>query len=190
AGLGVAVEEVHHVLDRPVDAALEAHRVVARGDVAGALAEDGLGQHGGCGGAVTGDVGGLAGDLLDHLDAEVLELSFELDILGDGDAVLGDLGGAEALLEDDVATLGAEGHLDGVGERVDARQHSAASLFVENQLLGHVRTPWFFLVCDLSRGTTEPGRVSRARKKVGNVDQPSMTASTSSSRRMRYSSPE
>src|SRR6185295_14807858 len=52
--------------------------------------------------------------------AHILELVLELDLLGDGDAVLGDARGAEALVEDDVAALGAERHLDRVGEDVDA----------------------------------------------------------------------
>jgi hypothetical protein len=69
-------------------------------------AVDRLGEHGGGGGAVAGDVGGLAGDLLDHLRAHVLELVLELDLLGDGDAVLGDDGGAPRLLDDDVPALG------------------------------------------------------------------------------------
>jgi len=38
-----------------------------------AFAEDGLGQNGGGGGAVTRDVAGLAGDFANHLRAHVLE---------------------------------------------------------------------------------------------------------------------
>jgi hypothetical protein len=95
-----------------VDAALEVHRVHAGGDRLQALAQHGLGQHGGGGGAVTGDVGGLGSDFLDHLRAHVLELVFELDFLGDGHAVLGDGRGAEALVEHDVAALRAERDAD------------------------------------------------------------------------------
>ena len=114
--------------DGLVDAALEAHRIVAGGHHLGAFGEDGARQHGGGGGAVAGDVGGLAGDLLHHLRAHVLELVFELDLLGDGDAVLGDVGRAERLLEHDVAALGAEGDGDGVGEQVDAAQDACRAL--------------------------------------------------------------
>src|SRR5690606_33657633 len=53
--------------DRLVDAALEVHRVHAGGDRLHALADEGLGQHGRGGGAVTGVVGGLGSDFLDHL---------------------------------------------------------------------------------------------------------------------------
>ena len=85
--------------DGQVDAALEVHRVGAGGNRLGAFADDRLGEHGGGGGAVAGDVGGLGGDLTQHLRAHVLELVLELDLLGDGDAVLGDAGGAERLLD-------------------------------------------------------------------------------------------
>ena len=117
---------------------LSAMRVGAGGHVAQALVDEGLGQHGGGGGAVAGDVVGLGGDLLDQLGAHVLEGVLELDLAGDGHAVVGDGGRAELLVEDDVAALGAEGHLDGVGELVDAGLEAAAGGLVELQDLGHV----------------------------------------------------
>jgi hypothetical protein len=76
--------------DGEVDAALQVHRVHAGRDRLHALADDRLGEHGRGGGAVTGDVVGLRGHFAQHLRAHVLELVLELDLLGDGDAVLGD----------------------------------------------------------------------------------------------------
>ena len=49
---------------------------------------------------------------------------FQLDFLGDRDAVLGRARGAEGLLDDHVAALGAQGDLHRVGEDVDAAQHA------------------------------------------------------------------
>ena len=121
-----------------LEAALQAHRVRAGGHVLQAFLDDRLAEHGRGGGAVTGDVVGLGGDLLGELGADVLERVFELDVLGDGDAVVGDGRGAELLVEHDVAALGAERDLDGVGEGVDAALQGVAGLFVEEQLLGHV----------------------------------------------------
>ena len=126
--LGVLLEIGDDGLDGLVDAALEIHRVETGGHGLGALAYDRGGEDGGGGGAVTGVVVLLGGDLADHLGAEVLELVRELDLLGDGDAVLGDARRAEALLDDDVAALGAERHLDGVGEDVDAAHHAIAGI--------------------------------------------------------------
>src|SRR4051812_31168397 len=91
AGGGVLLragfEFLHHGIDGLVDAALEVHRVHAGGNRFGALAHNRLGQHGGGGGAVPGDVAALAGDLAHHLRAHVLELVSQLDLLGDGHAV-------------------------------------------------------------------------------------------------------
>ena len=85
-----------------------------------AFGVDGAGEHGRGGGAVAGYVGGLGSDFLDHLRAHVLEFVFELDFLGDGDAVLGDGRRAEALVEHDVAALGAQRHGHGIGQDINA----------------------------------------------------------------------
>ena len=122
--------------DGLVDAALEVHRVGAGSDRLGAFPDDGLRQHGGGGGAVTGDVGGLGGDLAQHLRAHVLELVFELDLLGDGHAVLGDARSTVRLFQHHVAALGTERHLDGVGENVDAAQHALACVLRKLDVLG------------------------------------------------------
>src|SRR5690606_31268278 len=76
-----------------VDAALEVDGVEAGGNVLQAFLNDGLGQHGGGGGAVTGVVAGLGGNVLDELGADVLELVLQFDFLGNRHTVLGDGGG-------------------------------------------------------------------------------------------------
>src|SRR6185436_16495783 len=125
-----------------VDAALQVHRVHAGGHVLHAFAHDRLGQHGGGGGAVTGDVAGLGGDFLDHLRAHVLELVLQFDFLGHGHTVLGHGGGAERALQHDIATLGAEGDLDGVGEDVHAFNHAGARFAAENNVFNcHFEIP-------------------------------------------------
>ena len=134
--LRVLLQLLDDGLDREVDAALEVHRVHAGGNRLGAFLDDRGGKHGRGRGAVTGDVGGLRRDLAHHLRAHVLELVFELDLLGDGDAVLGDAGGAERFVEHDVAALGAERHLHRVGENVDAAQHLVARIDREFDFLG------------------------------------------------------
>ena len=126
-------------LDAALDAALEQQRVGAGGDVLEALVDDRLGQHGGGGGAVAGDVVGLGGGFLEQLGAHVLERVFELDLLGDGHAVVGDRRRAELLVEHHVAALGAERDLDGVGQRVDAALERAARVLAVLELLGRHR---------------------------------------------------
>src|SRR6185369_4682997 len=126
--LGALLDVLDDGVDGNVDAALEVHRVHAGGNRLGAFAHDRLRQHGRGGGAVARGVVGLGGDFAQHLRAHVLELVFEFDFLGDGDAVLGDAGCAEALFDHDVAALGAERHLHRVGENVDAAQHAVAGV--------------------------------------------------------------
>ena len=111
-------------LDGLVDAALERGRVRAGGHVAETFLVDGLGENGRGGGAVAGDVAGLAGDFAHELGAHVFIRIFELDFLGDGDTVLGDGRGAEFLVEDDVAAGWPEGGLDGAW-RVSRRRAGA-----------------------------------------------------------------
>ena len=134
--LRVFLQLLDHGLDRKIDAALEVHRVHARGHRLRAFLDDRGGKHRRGRGAVTGDVGGLRGDLAHHLRAHVLELVLKLDFLGDGDAVFGDAGSAEALVEDDVAALGAERHLHRVGEDVDATQQTLARIAVKPNFFG------------------------------------------------------
>ena len=113
---------------RDVDAALQVHRVHAGGDELEALLHDRGGEHRRGGGAVTGDVIGLRGDFAHHLGAHVLEFVLELDLLGDGHAILGDARRAIGLVEDHVAALRTERHLDGVVENIDSAQHSVACI--------------------------------------------------------------
>ena len=141
---GVGLEALHDGVHALVQTALDDHGVGAGGDVLEALGHERLAQHHGGGGAVTGDVIGLGGDFLEELRTHVLEGIFELHLSGDGDAVVGDGGGTELLVEDDVAALGTERHLDGIGETVDAPLEGATSGLIEDQLLGHglVIPPW------------------------------------------------
>jgi hypothetical protein len=148
-----------------VHAPLEAHRVDAGGHRAQTLVDHRLGQHGRGRGAVTGDVVGLGGDLLGELGTEVLERVVQLDLTSDGHAVVGDGGRSPLLVEDDVAALGAEGHLDRVGQGVHAALEGAPGALVELQDLGHfspltssgraararINAPW----------TTRPGKIRK-----------------------------
>src|SRR6202022_1064563 len=118
------------------DAAPQGPRIHAGGDRLGAFPHDRLRQHGGGGGAVAGGVVGLGGDFAQHLRAHVLELVVELDLLGDGDAVLGDAGRAKTLFNDDIAALGAERHLHRIGKNIDAAQHAITRVSGKFYVLG------------------------------------------------------
>ena len=136
-GLAEVLDDFGH---GQIDAALQIHRVHAGGNELDAFVDDGLAEHGRGGGAVTGDVVGLGSHGAQHLGAHVLELVFEFDFLGDGDAVLGDARGAERLVDHDVAALRTERDLHRIGEDVDAADHLVAGIGGELYVFSsHVR---------------------------------------------------
>ncbi|MNS59742.1 hypothetical protein D3C72_927080 [compost metagenome] len=159
--LGLLLQFSHGGGDSLVDAALQVDRVETGGNVLQAFHDDGLSQHGGGRGAVTGVVGGLGGNVLDQLCADVLELVLQFDFLGDGHAVLGHGRGAERALQHDVATLGAQGGLNSVGENIHAADDTHTGVVTEQYLLGS-----HFLASfenSFEAGFTEPRRGFRPR---------------------------
>ena len=135
--LGQGLDLVHEGGHAALDAPLEAHRVGAGGDVLESLADDGLRQHDAGGGAVTGDVVRLGRDLFEHLGAHVLVGLLELDVAGDGDAVIGHGRCAELLVEHGIPAARAERDLDGLGHLVHAPLKRPARLLAELELLRH-----------------------------------------------------
>ena len=123
------------------DALLHDHGVGAGGQVLQALLHDSLGQQGSSGGAVTGHVIGLGGDLLHQLGAHVLKGVLQLDLLGDGHAVVGDEGGAELLVQHHVAAFGAQSDLDGVSQLVHALFQSLAGFLAVANDFSHNTLP-------------------------------------------------
>src|SRR5229473_2253480 len=73
-----------------LDTTPEVHGIEPGGHRFHALSDDGVSENCCCRRAVTRLIAGLLRYLADHLGAHVLELVSELDLLGDGDAVLGD----------------------------------------------------------------------------------------------------
>ena len=117
-------------VDGLVDSPLHVHRVAPGGHALRAFAEDRLGKNRGGGGSVAGDIARLAGDFLHHLGAHVLELVLKFDLFGDRHAVLGDVRCAVAAVDDDIPALGAEGHLDRVGQGVDPVENRFPRFFI------------------------------------------------------------
>jgi hypothetical protein len=70
----------------------------------------------------------------------------QLDFSSDGNAVLGDGWGAEFFIQQDVPTLGSQGHFDGVGELLDASEEASPGLFVKKKLLWHRTSPCVFML--------------------------------------------
>ena len=134
--LRLVLDGLHRGLDRRLDAPLQGHRVGAGRHVAQALLDHGLGQDRRRRGAVAGHVVGLLRHFLDELGPDLLLRVLELDLLGDGHAVVGDRGRAPLLLEDHVATLGAEGDLHRVRQLVHPPLERPPRLLVEADEFG------------------------------------------------------
>ena len=98
-------------------------------------ADDRLRQHDGGRRAVAGDRGRRLRRRLDEPRALAREHVGELDLARDRDAVVRDQRAAVADVEHDVAPLGAERHLDRVGDRVDAGQERRARVGAVRELL-------------------------------------------------------
>ena len=81
-----------------------------------------------CGGTVTGHVIGLCGNFLYKLCAHVLELVLKLDLLCNGNTVVGDKGCAIGLVKDHVPSLGSQSNSDGIRQLINTGFKSGSGL--------------------------------------------------------------
>ena len=125
------LELLDDLLGSGLDALVQPDRVRASRDVAQALGDERLGQKRCGGGAVAGDVVRLHGDGLHQLRTEVFKRVLEVDVAGDGHAVVGDGRATPGLGQHDVAAAGAERDLHRVGERVHAALDALAGLLIK-----------------------------------------------------------
>ena len=115
----LAFQVLHDGGNGLVDTAFEFHRVGTGGHVFQTSVEDGLCQHGGSCGTVTGLVVGLGSDFLHHLSAHVLDGLLQFDFFGYGYTVLGDLRSTEFLVDDDITAFRSECYFYGIGQCVN-----------------------------------------------------------------------
>ncbi len=135
-GPGARLYVLDDTSDSTVDTALQTQRIGTRRHRLHAFADDRLGDHG-CGrGAVTGMILRPGCHCPQHLSTHVLELVLELDLLGDGYAVLGNPWRTIALVDQDIASLRAERHLDRIGEQVDPAANAFARADGKSDILG------------------------------------------------------
>ena len=142
--MGVLLNGVHSDLGGLLHAAAEHHGIGAGSDVLHALADQGLGQQGGGGGAVASHIVGLGGNFLHQLGAHVLKGVLQLHFLGDGDAIVGDEGGAELLIQHHIAALGPQSDLYGIRQLVDAGKQGLAGVLAIDDFLSHSMSNPFF----------------------------------------------
>ena len=121
-------ETLNDLVDSELNAASQIHWVHAGGDRFASLLEDSTSKNSGSGRAITSLVVGLASHLLDKVGTDVVVAVAKLDVLGHGDAILGDLRRAKSSVEDDIAATRSQSHLDSVSEHVTALEHESASI--------------------------------------------------------------
>ena len=135
--LGAIEQLLSHRIHGLFDAALDAHGVGAGSHVAQAFPHKCLSQNGSGGGAVTCHVVGLLGYFFDQLGADLLIGFFEFNFPSDGHTVVGDGGGAPALLQHHIAALGAKGDLNCVCQCVETAFQAPAGFLVKGNNLCH-----------------------------------------------------
>ncbi len=141
----VARNRLRQLLDRLhgdfhgfVDAALHGHRVHARSHGLHAFSINDLRQHGGGGGPIAGYVGGFRSHLAHHLRSHVFERILKFNLLGHRHSVFGDGGSAKLFLQHDIAALGAQGDLHGVGQLIHTAQDGLPRMIRINDLFCHL----------------------------------------------------
>ena len=120
------LKSLNDVVNSHLDASSQVHWVHTSGNRLAALLEDGTGQNGGGCGSITSLVVGLGSDLLDQTGTDVVVTIGELNLLGNGDTVLGDLGSTKGLVNDNIASSWAEGDLDSISEHVGSLEHQSS----------------------------------------------------------------
>ena len=122
--LRLSLDTVNYSSHGLVDTTLQVHWVGTCGNILETYANHGLGKNSSGSCTITSLVAGLGGNILDELCAHVLEWILELNLLGNGNTVLGDLRSTELLVNDHVATLGAKSNFHCICKLVNARlQH-------------------------------------------------------------------
>ena len=124
------------------DTNLQLHGVRTCGHEPKPIVDHRLGEHGCRRGAVTGDVVGLVRNLFGELGTHVLVGVLELDFFRNSDTIVGYRGRAPLLLQYNVAALGAECRLDGVGKLIYAYLEPTSGFLAELQFFSsHLPSP-------------------------------------------------
>ena len=104
------------------------------------LSNHSSGKDGGSGGTITSQVVGLGSSLANKLGTNVLNGILKLDLSGDSNTIIDDLGGAVFRFEDDITSLGAKRDTDDGSELVNTSLHflKRIAIGVEMELLGGI----------------------------------------------------
>ena len=135
--LAVCLDGLNSLGNSLAHAAADIHGVCTGGDILHALGDHSLCQNGCSGGTVACCIVGLGGNFTHQLCAHVLKLVLQLDLLGNGHAIVGDDRGAKLFAQHHIAALGAQGDLDGVCQGINTGTQCLAGVLALLDLLCH-----------------------------------------------------
>ena len=136
-GLAHFLEACDRFINSHLNALAEHHGVCAGSDILHALMHDSLCKKGCGGGAVACNIVGLGSDLTDELCAHILKRVGKLDLLSDGDAIVGDEGCAVLLFKNYITALGSKGDFNCISKGIETFLESPACFFAMLKLLCH-----------------------------------------------------
>jgi len=134
----ILTQEADNGVNGGLGTSSEIHRVAASSNVLNGLSENSTAKDSSRSGTITSRFVGLGSNLLQETGTQVLELVLQVDGLGNGNTILGDLGSTKGLLNKNIATLGAEGNRDSLGQSVNTLEESGTALNAKLELLGGV----------------------------------------------------
>ena len=138
--LGISGEVCDGAVYSLLDTAADNHRICACGYVLHALVDECLSEKSSGGGAVSGSIVGLGRNFADELCAHVLGCVLKLDLLCDGNTVVGDQRSAELLVEDNVSALRSESDLNRICKLIYACEKSGSCICSVKNILSHCKS--------------------------------------------------
>ena len=120
-----------------VDTTLQIHRVSSGSHVLQTNVDDALSQDGSGSSSVTGIVTSLAGNTFQQLCSGILKTVFQLDLLGYGDTVLGDLRSTKLLLNDYVTAFRTKCYFNCVSQLIYTILEQIAGIHIEFNIFCH-----------------------------------------------------
>jgi len=149
-GLALFLDTGHSSVHSGLDAVLHNHGIGTGSHILHALAHQRLSQQRSSGGAVTGIVIGLGRNFLHQLGAHILKRLLQLNLLGNGHAVVGDQRCAILLIQYHIAALRTKGNLNGIGQFVNTGLQRLASILAINNIFCHNGTPPYSTTAKMS----------------------------------------
>lgn len=125
------MEFLRDEVDSSIDSLFDMSGVESCFDFFEALFINGASQDGSSGGTVSGLIISLIGNILNEASSNVQRLFREINSFGHGDSVLGDLGAAVALIDENVASSWAKGNFNSTGKLSAAFEQFLASCAAE-----------------------------------------------------------